>query len=81
MMDMVVGYNMALAVTRAISKVEFKKMDTHERLDIMRFIDDAISFTYGSSASVKVWREPFEKKLKDFTTIHETIKKEALKNV
>tara|TARA_B110000495_G_scaffold203788_1_gene229515 strand:- start:7028 stop:7273 length:246 start_codon:yes stop_codon:yes gene_type:complete len=81
MMDMVVGYNMALAVTRAISKTEFKKLDTHERLEIMRFIDDAISFTYGSAASVKIWREPFEKKLKEFTELHEKMKQKAIKNV
>jgi hypothetical protein len=78
MLDIVIGYNMALAVTRSISKTEFKKMENPARIEILRFIDDAISLTYGSKADVKIWRQPFEKKYKELSKVHEDIKQKEL---
>lgn len=74
-----IGYNMALAVTRSIGKTEFKKMDTHARLEVLKFIDDSISLTYGTSQDVKKWREPFEKKYAELNTIHEKLKQKMIK--
>jgi hypothetical protein len=79
MLDITIGYNMALAVTRSIGKTEFRKMDTHARLEILRFIDDSISLTYGSNKDVKKWREPFEKKYADLNSIHEELKQKMIK--
>jgi len=78
MLDIVIGYNMALAVTRSIGKTEFKKMENPARIEILRFIDDAISLTYGSRGDVKGWREPFEKKYKELSKVHEDIKQKEL---
>ena len=79
MMDTTIGYNMALAVTRSIGKPEFESMDTHARLEVLRFIDDCISLTYGTRADVKVWREPFERKWEQLNEAHEVLKAKMLK--
>ena len=79
MMDTTIGYNMALAVTRSIGKTEFEDMDTHARLEVLRFIDDCISLTYGTRNDVKKWRQPFEAKWEQLNKIHEVLKQKMIK--
>lgn len=78
MLDMMISYDMALAVTDSISKTEFKKMDNVERLKVLRFVDDAISLTYGTREDVKKKRVPFEKKYKELDTIHNELKQKMI---
>ena len=53
-------------------------MDTGERLKVLRFVDDAISLTYGTREDVKKKRVPFEKKYKELDTIHNELKQKMI---